>query len=174
MKKAALILTLILVTSGFVACSLTQESAFFSKFSIQQLIEKNKAHNGLDCEGNDNDRGGGIAGGGGGVSFRGFGFGRSTYHASKADNFFCKLKATTLEHFDEASLIAALRQDVERAIDQSGAKVIESGNLDSASFYFAYSTDNSLGRVEISGKRIRSDYYSVRADLDERSKGATK
>ena len=70
-------------------------------------------------------------------------------------------------------MIAAL-QDVERAIDQSGAKVIESGNPDSASFYFAYSIDNALGRVEISGKRIRNDYYSVRADLDERSKGATK
>lgn len=70
-------------------------------------------------------------------------------------------------------LIAAL-QDVERGIDQSGAKVIESGNPDSASFYFAYSIDNALGRVEISGKRIRNDYYSVRADLDERSKGATK
>jgi hypothetical protein len=171
MKKAALILTFILITSGFIACSLSPESAFFSKFSIQQLVEKNKAPTGLDCEGNGNDRGGGIGGGGGGVSF---GFGRKEYHSHRGDGFFCKLKATALEHFDEASLIAALRQDVERAIDQSGAKVIESGNPDSASFYFAYSIDNALGRVEISGKRIRNDYYSVRAELDERSKGATK
>lgn len=125
----------------------------------------------MDCEGNGNDRGGGGGIGGGGVSF---GFGRKEYHSHKGDGFFCRLKTTTLEHFDEASLITALRQDVERAIVQSGAKVIESGNTDSTSFYFSYSIDNALGRVEISGKRIRNDYYSVRAELDERSKGATK
>lgn len=121
----------------------------------------------MDCEGNGNDRGGGIGGGS-------FVFGGKEYHSHKGDGFFCKLKSNALEHFDEASLIAALRQDVERAIDQSGAKVIESGNPDSMSFYFAYSIDNAQGRVEISGKRIRNDYYSVRAELDERSKGAAK
>ena len=169
MKKLALILTIILITSGFIGCSLSPESAFFSKFSIQQLVEKNKAPTGLDCKGNE--RGGGIGGGGGGVSF---GFGTKEYHSHKGDGFFCRLNSNALEHFDEASLITALRQDVERAIDQSGAKIIESGNPDSASFYFAYSIDNALGRVEISGKRIRNDYYSVRAELDERSKGAAK
>jgi len=173
MKKPALILTLILITSGFIACSLSPESAFFSKFSIHRLVEKNATPNGLDCEGHGNDQGGGIHAGGGGIGS--FVFPPSKeYRSIKSDSFFCKLKSNALEHFDEAGLIIALRQDVERAIDQSGAKVIESGNLDSASFYLTYSIDNSLGRVEISGKRIRSDYYSVRADLDERSKGATK
>jgi len=168
MKKATLILTLIAITSGFIACSLSPESAFFSKFSIQQLVEKNRAPNGLDCEGNDNDRGGGIDSGS-------FVFPPSKeYRSIKSDSFLCRLKSHALEHFDEAGLIAALRQDVERAIDQSGAKVIESGNPDSTSFYFSYSVDNVLGRIEISGKSMGNDYYTVKAELDERSKGATK
>ena len=168
MKKVALILTLIVIASGFIACSIWPESAFFSKFSIQRLVEKNGTPNGLDCEGHGNDQGGGIHAGGGGFVFPSKG-----YRSIKSDSFFCRLKSNALERFDEAGLIAALRQDVERAIDQSGAKVIESGNPDSASFYFAYSIDNALGRVEISGKRIGND-YKVRAQLDERSKGATK
>ena len=171
MKKAALILTLILISSGFIACSLSPESDFFSKFSIQQLVEKNKAPTGLDCEGNESDRRGGIGTGGGvGIFF----FPNKEYRSIKSDSFVCKLKSNALEHFDEAGLIAALRQDVERAIDQSGAKVIESGNPDSTSFYFSYSVDNALGRVEISGKSMSNDYYTVKANLDERSKGATK
>lgn len=81
MKKVALIPTLILISSGFIACTLSPESAFFSKFSIQQLVVKNKASTGLDCEGNGNDRGPGIGGGS-------FGFGRKEYHSHKGDAFF--------------------------------------------------------------------------------------
>lgn len=105
--------------------------------------------------------------GGGGVSSKEF-------HSHKGESFSCRLTSDGAEQFDEAGFIAALRQDVERGIEGSGAKVINSGKPDTGSFYFEYTLEDVAGRIDISGSRARGNYYSLTADLDERGKRAAK
>ena len=109
--------------------------------------------------------GGGAGGGIGGVtwSYRSRGF-----DSRKSDSFSCRLKSDTAGRFDESSLITALKADVEKAIKGDGAKIIDSGNPDSTSFYFAYTLDDIQGRVEVSRKRVSSEYYSLKAELHEK------
>jgi len=56
---------------------------------------------------------------------------------------------------------------VERSLRDNGAQINESGNTDPASFYFAYTLRNVQGRIQISGKQIRPDYYDLQAKLEE-------
>src|SRR6266496_5889419 len=167
MKRIALKALTILIAVGCTACIQSRESFFFKSFSLQKLVEENKSYARLSC-----DRGGSGGGGGGGTTAGtwawGFGgFGSKEFHSHKGDGFFCGLKSDGVDRFDEAALIAGLRQDVEEAITTGGAKITDSGNRDSRSFYFAYTLDNIKGRVEVSGKRIQDDQYSLNADLDE-------
>jgi len=60
-----------------------------------------------------------------------------------------------------------LRSDVERSLRDNGAQITESGNIDPASFYFAYTLKNVQGRIQVSSRRIRADYYDLHAQLDE-------
>jgi len=160
MKRIFLSL-MILVAAGSTACIHSKESSFFNRFSLQRLVEKNKPHARLECDA--------VGGGGGGIGAGtwGWGSGSKRFHSHKGDGFFCRLKPNSVGGFDEAALIAALRQDVERAITGSGATITDRGYRESASFYFQYALDNVIGRVEISGKRIQDNGYTLKADLDE-------
>jgi hypothetical protein len=162
MKKIALrVLMTMLVAAGCTACIHSKDSSFFNRFSLQRLVEENKSHARLECDAS------GGGGGGIGAGTWGWGSGSKEFHSHKGDGFFCRLKANSVGGFDEAALIAGLRQDVERAITSSGATITDSGYRESASFYFRYALDNVKGRVEISGQRIQDNQYSLKADLYE-------
>lgn len=167
MKKTFLRTVLILAAIGYMGCSLSPESRFFSDFSMRKLVEQNKSHSGLVC-----DAGGGGGGGEGGMKV--WSVGRKEFHSHKGDSFDCWVKPDAVNHVDELALIAALRQDVDKAIIDSRATIIETGNPTSSSFYFRYTFAQAEGRVEISARRVRDNYYSFNADLDEGSKGRTK
>jgi hypothetical protein len=145
------------------ACIGFRGSAFYSNFSAERLVKKNLASAGLACDPNGGGGGGGIGGSSGGLGLRG----GAHSHSFKGDGFACRLTSDSLDRFDEARLIDALRLDVEKALSDNGAKIIDRGNPGPASFYFAYTLENIQGRVQISGKRTGGDFYSVQADLVE-------
>jgi hypothetical protein len=152
------------VSVGCTAYMSSLQSSFFSKFSLRELVEKNQSRPGLDCS-----AGGGGGGIGGGVG----GFGRKEFQSHKGESLSCRLSDSAAK-FDEAGFIAALRRDVERDITESGAKIVDSGNPDASSFYFEYELEDARGRVEIAGRKISVDYYSLKADLDEKGKRESK
>src|SRR6266850_5509263 len=143
------------------ACILSGESTFYSNFSVQQLVKKHEAGAGLACDPN-----GGGGGGGNGGHVGSYGRGGSHFSASKGDAFACRLSPDAVERFDDAGLLAALKIDVEKALNDSGAKITESGNPDPRTFYFKYTLKDVQGRVQVSGRRFGND-YSVSADLNE-------
>ena len=143
------------------ACILSGESTFYSNFSVQQLVKKHEAGAGLACDPN-----GGGGGGGNGGHIGSYGRGGSHFSASKGDAYACRLSSDAVERFDDAGLLAALKIDVEKALNDSGAKITESGNPDPQTFYFKYTLKDVQGRVQVSGRRFGND-YSVSADLNE-------
>jgi len=160
----ALTITL-LIGFDYAAYMFYQQTSFFSKFSLRELVEKNKALAGLNCS----------AGGGGGSAGTGSGGGSGSkeFHSHTTENFSCQLKTAGAEQFDEAGFISALKQDIEKGIVDSGAKIVESGNPETNGFYFEYTSENVEGRVELSGKKTEN-YYTLKADLDEKGKKETK
>jgi hypothetical protein len=143
------------------SCIGLRETSFFSNFSVRQLVESSKFSAGLACYANGGGGGGGIRTGAGGIAFGGT---RSNSH--KSDSFGCRPKSNGPEDF-EKRLFAGLELAVQQALRDSGAVITESGNPNPTTFYFAYSLKNVRGRVQVSGTRIGTDYYNVRADLDE-------
>jgi hypothetical protein len=150
-----------------ISCRLTSktssETPFFSDFSVRELVESAKSSAGFTCDP--------IGGGGGGSDFNmigGTGPGGTRFNYYKGDSFTCRLKSN--EPFDEAALFSTLRVSVERALQNNGAQVTDSGSSRPADFYFAYVWKNVRGRVQVSGTRIGTDNYNVHADLQESNK----
>jgi hypothetical protein len=140
----------------------SKESQFFQSFAVRNLIAENRPDSVLDCS----------AGGGGGSRFgiQSIGSGSGEFHSRRSDSCYCKLKPDTVESFAEAALLDELSAEVERALVENGFKIIGSGKKDSTSFYFEYAWEDRKGRVEISGKRLPSDYYNLNASLEESGK----
>ena len=162
------LLATILIGVGCPTYMRSLQSSFFSKFSLRELVEKHKSRAGLDCSA------GGGGGGGGGIGMGGGGVGSKESHSHKGESFSCRLKSGGTEQFDEAGFMGALSEEVEREIKESGAEVIDRGTPDPSSFYFEYRLEDVGGRVEISGRKLSGDFYSLAADLDERGKRSTK
>ncbi len=143
----------------YVSCMWSPETSFFSNFSTRKLVERNKPAAAASCDP--------MAGGGGGVGARvgGFGSGGAHFNSHKSDSCGCRLKSN--EPVDEAALFNALKLDVERALHNNGATISDSGSSGAANFYFVYTLKDVRGRVELTGTRIGTEYYDVRADLNE-------
>jgi len=156
------ILTALAICLGLLysSCLWSRESSFFSNFSMRQFVEQSKSSAGLIC-----DPAGGSGGGGMGSRVGGFGPGGTHFNSHKSDSFSCRPESTN--SFDETKLFSALKLAVERALHDNGAQITDSGSTGSANFYFAYALKNVRGRVQVSGTRIGTDYYDVRANLDE-------
>ena len=135
------------------------ETSFYSSFSTRQLVERNKPAAAATC---DPTAGGG---GGGGGRVGSFGSGGARFNSQKSDSCGCRLKPN--ESVDEAALFNALKLDVERALGDNGATITDRGSSGPANFYFAYTLKDIRGRVELTGTRIGTDYYDVRASLNE-------
>jgi hypothetical protein len=149
-----------LVCFALSGCSVwSPETSFFSKFSVRQLVERNKSSGGLNCDP--------VGGGGGGSSSRigGRGSGGAHFNSHRGDSYECRLLSN--EAFDEGRLFSALKLDVEQTLRDSGVQITQRGSSGPASFYFAYALKNVSGRVELSGTRMGSGYYDVHADLSE-------
>ncbi len=155
MLKAAFVMALLPVTAC-TAYMLSLQSPFFAKFSLRELVERNKSHLGLNCA---------AGGGGGGIGSGTRGVGRRESHFHKGESFTCQIDSA--EQFDEGGFIAALKQTVEAELNQSKAKIIGSANPDASSFYFEYTMEGTRGKVEVSGRKTPGNYYSLEADLDE-------
>jgi hypothetical protein len=162
MKRTSLALTTCLA-AVFTSCIGTTGSAFFSSFSFEKLAKNDKSNVGLVCDSNGE-------GGGGGSHFSSFGFGRKQFDVHKGLDFACKLKPEAAERLKGTRLIDALQLYVEQALRDSGAKVIDRGNLDPATFYFAYSLEDLQGRVQISGRITSGNYLSLQGELNENGK----
>jgi hypothetical protein len=152
-------LTFLTLATGCAAYMSYFQSSFFSKFSLQELVQRSKAAGPLNCS----TRAGG--GGGGGIGTGGGGIGTKQSSFSKGESFSCQL--TDTEKFDEPRFIQALKQNVESDLNRINAKVT-SEKLGAANFYLEYSSGDISGRVEISGKRGPLNYYTLTADLKEK------
>ena len=161
----AALAAIILLSMGCTSYMFSQETSFFSEFSLRELVEKNQSFMGLDCS---------VSGGGFGGGTGGGGLGRQEVHSHKAESFFCRLKADEAGYFNESGVLAVLRREVEKHIGESGAEIIGQGNPDTNSFYFAYTSGNIRGRVEVSGRNMVGNNYSLAADLEEKSEKETK
>ena len=142
------------------ACMSVFQSSFSSKFSIQELAQRNQSKNGLTCPGSSG--GGGIGSGGGG----GFGQKESSFHKGES----CSCQISDADQFDEAKFLQALKESVEKDLDASKAKITSSKNPEANSFAVEYTLGDTAGRVEISGTRS-AGYYSLQAQLDEKKGG---
>ena|ERR1700730_12925716 len=160
MIKAAFVMALLLI-AGCTAYMSSLQSPFFGKFSLRELVERNKSHLGLDCSA--------CCGGAGGSTGS---VGRKESHFHKGESFSCKIDSA--EQFDEGRFIAALKQTIESELNQSKAKIIGSANTNATSFYFEYTREGTRGKVEVSGNKTLGNYYSLNADLDENTNSESK
>ena len=159
------LLLALLVGSGCLRTLMNlSSSAFLSNFSLEDLVKKNRSPSGMLCTG------GGMGGGGGSVSSAGHG--RSSSH--KSSSFSCQIKSTSENSFDEAAFLASLKVDVEKDIAASGATVIDQGVTGLSGFYIEYVDRDIRGRVEISGKKSGSSFYTLDAKLIESSEASRK
>jgi hypothetical protein len=161
MKRTISIAIAVYVTVLCASCiSSREETAFFSNFSITDLVESGKSSASFACDT--------IRAGGGGADFNrtfGVGSGGRRFNSHKSDSFTCRLKSN--ESFDETDLFSMLKLDVERALHDNGAQITDRGSSGSADLYFAYVVKDVRGRVQIAGHRIGSDHYNVHANLEE-------
>jgi hypothetical protein len=155
MLKAAFV-TALLPVAACTAYMLSLQSPFFDKFSLRELVERNKSHLGLNCA---------AGGGGGGIGSGTGSVGRRESHFHKGESFSCQIDSP--EQFDEGRFIAALKQTIETELNESKAKIIGSANTNATSFYFEYTREGTRGKVEVSGSKTLGNYYSLNADLDE-------
>jgi hypothetical protein len=144
---------------------MSPESPFFAKFSMQDLVTANKSFAGIGCD---------PMGGGGGRDYNGiggrtggFGRGRMHFQSYKSDSFACRLQSDTFASADEDRLIAALKKPVEDSLRQYGANIKESGSRELHSFYVSYAINDIQGRIQVSGKRMGVDFYTLQANLEE-------
>jgi hypothetical protein len=135
-------------------------TSFYSRFSIRELVERNKSSTAFNC---DNSTGGGGAGIG---SYAGGSRGTS-FSSHKSESIGCRL--TSNESFDEAALFSAMKHDIEQTLHGTGAQITEQGSSGPANFFLKYIVKKVQGRIEVSGTRTGNGYYDVNALLEEES-----
>jgi len=143
-----------------IACTSVFQSSFSSRFSIQELAQRNQSKNGLTCPGSGAS--GGIGAGGGGGS----GQKKSSFHKGES----CSCQIADADQFDEAKFLQALKESVEKDLDANKAKITSSKNPEANSFHIEYTLGDTAGRVEISGTRSPGS-YNLQAQLDEKTGG---
>lgn len=169
MKRLSLVIIeavmslLLVLLAGCTAFVSSAQSPFFSKFSLREVVQRNKSQNQLNCS-----AGGGGGGGGIGTTTV-VGTKESRFH--KGENISCSI--SDAQHFDEAELIAALKQIVMADLTENKAKLVSSSSPDAASFYFEYALADTTGNVKISGRTFPGNYYSLTSSLEE-TKGNAK
>ncbi len=135
------------------------QSQFFIKFSLRELFAKNEFSAGLDCS--ETRGGGGMSMGTGGVGIQGSNF-------SRLDTVACQI--TDPEIFDEAKFIEALRESVLKDLQEYKATVVGPQKTDGKGFVLEYGLTDVAGTLKVSGTRGPARFYTLEANLDEKSK----
>jgi hypothetical protein len=148
----------LLLGAGSIACMTSFESSFFSKFSLEELVQRNKTIGGLNCS---------PTGGGGGIGTGIGAIGKDHSHFHRDESFSCQI--ADVEQFDEAKFIHALRESVQKDLDASKAKIVISQNSEATWFYFEYALEEIKGHIKISGTRSLGNFYTLQAELEEKS-----
>ena len=156
------IFVLLLFGAGCSAYMASLQSSFFSKFSLRDLVERNESTAGLNCS---QSAGGG---GGGGASFGTGGVGQKESNFSRLESLSCQIRDA--EAFDEPKFIQALKASVEQDLKDSKATIVSSKKTDATSFQLEYALSNVKGTIDISATRGPDRFYTLSANLNEKSK----
>ena len=148
----------VLFGAGCGAYMYSLQSSFFSKFSLRELVDRNKSIAGLDCG----------AGGGGGMSAGIGGVGRQESNFSKLESVACQISDAEL--FDEVKFIEALKVIIEQDLDANKATIVSSKNPDATSFDLDYALNEVTGTIKISTHKGPMRFYTLKAELREKSK----
>lgn len=156
------LLVVVLFDAGCSAYSMYWlQSSFFAKFSLRELVDKNQSSAGLDCSvGPGGGGGGGVSGGTGAV-------GKQESNFNKFEGIACQISDAEL--FDEVKFMQALKESIEQDLETDKAKIVTK-NSDATGFELEYTLNETTGTVKISAKKGPMRYYTLEANLREKSK----
>jgi hypothetical protein len=135
-------------------------STFYANFSMADLVKMNNSRSGIEC----------ASGAMGGGSFGGGYHSRGSHEMryDKTESFTCHLKSVDPNDSNSSELMRSLKADIENRIINSGASLLNSGNMPSG-FYLEYKEEGIQGRVELTGDFNGANYFGIRANLKETS-----
>jgi hypothetical protein len=138
-------------------------SSFLSGFSLEQLVKNNHSPSGMLC----------AKGGLGGNGNRIGSVGAKGSSNAVSSSFSCHLSDADSNSFDEAAFITSLKMDIERKITDSGATINGQGSPDPSGFFIEYAERDIHGRITINGKTTVGGYFSLYANVDEKTGNAS-
>ena len=138
-------------------------SSFLSGFSLVELVKNNHSTSGMLC----------AKGGLGGDGNRIGSVGRKGSSTAASSSFSCHLTDPDSNSFDEAAFITSLKMDIERKITDSGATINGQGSTDPSGFFIDYAERDIHGRITINGKMSAGGYFSLFANVNEKSENAS-
>ena len=160
MRGHAIAISLLVFSAGCSAYSMNSlQSAFFSKFSLRELVDKNQSSAGLNCSAG--------SGGGGGMSAGIGAVGKQESNFGKLESVACQISDAGL--FDEVKFIQSLKASIEMDLETDKAKIVTK-NSDASGFEFEYALNETTGTIKISAKKGPMSFYTLEADLREKSK----
>jgi hypothetical protein len=136
------------------------QSEFFSNFSLRGLVDRNEARAGLSCSAERGEGGDGMSAGTGAV-------GKKESNFSKVESLACQISDAEL--FDEVKFFQALKRSIEQDLDSKKATIFTK-NSDATSFDLEYASNETTGTVKISVQKGPMSFYTLKADLWEKSK----
>lgn len=152
------IFVLLIFGAGCSAYMASLQSSFFSKFSLRDLVERNESTAGLNCS----------QSAGGGSSFGAGGVGQKESNFNRMESIACQIR--DVDAFDEPKFIQALKASVEKDLKDSKATIVSRKNAGATSFQLEYALSNVKGTIDISATRGPDRYYTLNANLNEKSK----
>lgn len=140
-------------------------STFFAGFSLSEMVRNSPRLRRGSPFGSGVGAGGG---GGGGTANSSSSTDSSVARYHKSESFSFQVGGADDERFDATEFIASLKAEVEKEINEEGARLKEHAAPDSSSFYFEYSEEGITGRIEISC-RLSKNSCTLSARLTETS-----
>ena len=95
------------------------------------------------------------------------GVGKQGSNFSKVESVVCQIADAEL--FDEVKFIEALKRSIEQDLGSNKATIVTK-NSDVTSFDLEYALNATTGTVKISAQKGPMSYYTLKADLQEKSK----
>jgi hypothetical protein len=139
-------------------------SSFLSGFSLEQLVKNNHSPSGILC----------ARGGMGGSGNRIGSVGAKGFSNAVSSSFSCHPSEADSNSFDEGGFITSLKMDIERQITDSGATINGQGSTDPSGFFIEYAERDIHGRITINGKTSAGGYFSLFANVNEKSENASQ
>ncbi len=139
-------------------------SSFLTGFSLERLVKNNHSPSGMLCSK------GGLGGDGNRIGS----VGRKGSSTTASSSFSCHMSDADGNSFDEAAFIASLEMDIERQIRDSGATINGKGSSDFTGFFIEYAERDIHGRITINGKTTGGGYFSLYANVNEKTENASQ